>query len=102
MTEPLGDAELRASFLEQIFKPSVKVDEPKYRLFDAFEWELPENPGWKRPLGENFCIIDMDNRGFAEPGQIFSPTPMSWSDSADIHGLSLGVLNHWLYGAQPL
>ena len=49
-------------------------------------------------MGESLCIIDLDNRPFNESQQLFGPVAMSWDQPQDVHGLSLGILNHWLYG----
>lgn len=65
------------------------------------QWSLPEsgsNETWTQPLGEQLCIIDLDNRRFNESGQLWAEAPMTWDRPAEVHGLSLGVLNHWLYG----
>ncbi|PHH71418.1 hypothetical protein CDD82_6529 [Ophiocordyceps australis] len=89
--------ELRKFFYEEMWKPSVQPYSLKYKPFGAFDWTLPEPPRWNRHLGENFCIIDLDNRLFNESGQLFGPELMSWDRSALVDGLSLGILNHWLY-----
>ena len=47
---------------------------------------------------KKMCIIDLDNRKFNETGQLFGPEAMSWKDKDQVHGLSMGILNHWLYG----
>ncbi|KAK4089010.1 hypothetical protein Purlil1_6443 [Purpureocillium lilacinum] len=90
-------AELRKFYLKQLRKPSVKPDEPKYKPWGAFDWTLPANPRWKQRMGESLCIIDLDNRPFNESGELFGPEPMSWADPPKVHGISLGILNHWLY-----
>lgn len=41
--------------------------------------------------------MDLDNRLFNESGQIWGKRPMSWDRPEQVHGLSLGILNHWLY-----
>ncbi|KAL6852580.1 hypothetical protein ACO1O0_007126 [Amphichorda felina] len=89
--------DLRATFLETVYKPSVKVDAKKFQLYGAFDFELPGKPSFKKSLGENLCIIDLDNRPFNESGGIFGPDLMSWDRAAQVHGLSTGVLNHWVY-----
>lgn len=81
-----------------MFKPSVTADSPGYRPNNAFEWPLTDNILWDQPLGEKLCIIDLDNRPFTEPHQLFGQQIMSWDHGKDVHGLSLGVLNHWIYG----
>lgn len=93
-----SDDDLRKAFIDNIYKSDIKVDQEKYRLFGAFDWELPKKVSFKKPLGENLCIIDLDNRPFDAPGGIFGPELMSWDDADKVHGLSTGVLNHWLYG----
>jgi len=95
--------DVRETYIKEIYSPSIKVDQPKYKPFGAFEFELPEESPegpsrWRESLGEKLCIIDLDSRGFHEPGQIFADEPMSWAaGKPEPHGLSLGVLNHWLY-----
>lgn len=97
-SKPGSNDELRETFLQNVYTPSIKADSPKYKLFGAFDWDLPSKPSFKKPLGENLCIIDLDNRPFDEVGGIFGSEPMSWSKADKVHGLSTGVLNHWLYG----
>ncbi|KJZ77135.1 hypothetical protein HIM_03456 [Hirsutella minnesotensis 3608] len=89
--------ELRNFFYQQLWKPSIVPSALHYRPFGAYNWTLTHPPVWNDPLGNDLCIIDLDNRPFSLPGQIFGPTPMTWDDAVDIHGLSLGILNHWLY-----
>lgn len=93
--------ELRDFFCKQLWKPSIKPASLHYRPFGAFNWTLPRPPRWDRPLGNDLCIIDLDNRSFDQPGQVFGPSLMSWKDPLGVHGLSLGILNHWLYGTPP-
>ncbi|RDA89717.1 hypothetical protein CP533_2512 [Ophiocordyceps camponoti-saundersi (nom. inval.)] len=93
----VSDPDLRNLFLEQLWPPSVAPTSQHYRPFGAYNWSLPSSPTWHESLGEDLCIIDLDNRPFDQPGQIFGPEVMTWEDALDIHGLSLGILNHWLY-----
>ncbi|KAF4122000.1 Nucleotide-diphospho-sugar transferase [Geosmithia morbida] len=95
--EPLADAELRSSFIDKVLKSKIKVDADTYSLYGAFNWKLPGKPLWTEPLGENLCIIDLDNRPFDKPGEIFADTPMTWNNASEVNGLSVGILNHWLY-----
>lgn len=90
--------QIRQIYMKEIYKPSIKVDAPIYKPYGAFQYALEaEKIRWKEPLGEKLCIIDLDSRGFDKAGEIFGPELMSWDDGAKVHGLSLGVLNHWLY-----
>ena len=84
--------------MDHLFKPSVTVDSPVFRPFGAFGFELKSPAKWTKPMGERLCIIDLDNRPFDKANQIFGPKVMSWDNADELHGLSLGVLNHWLYG----
>ena len=88
--------------MDHLYKPSVTVDSPVFRPFGAFGWELKSPAKWTKPMGEKLCIIDLDNRPFNQPNQIFGPKVMSWDNADELHGLSLGVLNHWLYGMLDL
>ncbi|PNY23271.1 Uncharacterized protein TCAP_06788 [Tolypocladium capitatum] len=90
-------AELRQFYLKQLRKPSIRPDDKNYRPWGAFDWTLPENPRWTQRMGESLCIIDLDDRPFNESQQIFGPDVMTWDDARNVHGLSLGILNHWLY-----
>lgn len=95
---PLDDDDIhRQYYLEHIMKPSIGVTESPYSDFGAFDWELPSKKLWDKPIGENLCIIDIDNREWKEEGQLWSSKPMSWDQRSKVHGLSLGILNHWLY-----
>lgn len=88
----------RQFYLKEVMKPSIGVQDTPLHNFGAFEWKLPEKKLWNKKLGENFCIIDIDNRAFDEEGELWSSKPMSWDKATKVHGLSLGILNHWLYG----
>ncbi|ROT42489.1 hypothetical protein SODALDRAFT_336204 [Sodiomyces alkalinus F11] len=90
---------MRNFFIEKISPPSVKLDTPKYKPYGAFEWKFPEGAKkrWTKPLGKNLCIFDLDSRPFDEPGQIFGRKVLTWEKPEEIHGLSLGVLQHWLF-----
>lgn len=94
-----ASTELGDYYFNYIMKSRVKPTDKKYAPFGAFPMELPGEAKWTDLVGEDLCIIDLDNRPFDEPGQIFSPNLMSWDRADETHGLSLGVLNHWLYGA---
>ncbi|PHH89619.1 hypothetical protein CDD83_5661 [Cordyceps sp. RAO-2017] len=90
-------SQLRKFFFEQLWRPSVEPTALHYRPFGAYNWKLPRPPQWNRPLGNDLCIIDLDTRPFDRPGQIFGPEFMTWDNPLGVHGLSLGILNHWLY-----
>ncbi|KAF5006213.1 hypothetical protein FDECE_7372 [Fusarium decemcellulare] len=92
-----ASTELGDYYFKYIMRPSVQPTTPVYSPYGAFPFELPADPKWTETIGEDLCIIDLDNRPFNEPGQIFSPDLMSWDRADEIHGLSLGVLNHWVY-----
>jgi hypothetical protein len=85
-------------YFNQLQKPSVNVDAPVYRPWGAFSWPQTNKTFWSKPLAQQMCIIDLDNRTFNQSGQIFGPDAMSWKDKNQVHGLSMGILNHWLYG----
>lgn len=88
---------LRQFYIKNIMKPSIGVDQSPYHDFGAFDFELPEKKLWNKPLGKNLCIIDIDNRPWSEEGELWSSKHMSWDKPDKVHGLSLGILNHWLY-----
>lgn len=92
--------ELRKAYLEALSTPRIKLDEPTLWLWGAFDFDLPDakKASFTKPMGENLCIIDLDNRPFNDQGGIFGPKPMSWDQAKEVHGLSTGVLNHWIYG----
>ena len=85
--------------LKDVHKDLVKPDEKKYTPYGAFSWEIPGDwtPKFTENMGDDICIIDIDNRPFDEHGQAFGDT-MIWDDIDHLHGISLGLLNHWLYG----
>lgn len=90
---------LRQWYLKHVMKPSIGVDQSPWSDFGAFNYDLPEKKLWKKPLGDNFCIIDIDNRPWDKEGELWNATHMSWDKGRreKVHGLSLGILNHWLY-----
>lgn len=95
---------LREAYLRDIFKPSIAVNEAVYKPYGAFEWKLNEDvePRWTESLGEQLCIIDLDNRPFNATNELWNTDGMKWDQQPEPHGLSLGVLNHWLYGRSPM
>lgn len=94
-----ANAEFRKFWFEHLHKPSIKPNAETYQPFGAFKWDVKAGAKFTKPLGEQLCIIDLDNRAFDQPNQIFGPQAMSWKNANKLHGLSMGVLNHWLYGA---
>lgn len=96
-SDKVSNALLRDSFFRM--NQPLSINSTRYTRFDSRYWELKEAPQWNEPLGDNFCIIDLDNRPFDKPGQIWSEIePMDWGVGSGVHGLSIGILNHWLYG----
>ncbi|OAQ70940.1 Galactosyl transferase [Pochonia chlamydosporia 170] len=92
-----NDDELRNFFLKQMYKPALKPDQAVFKPYNAFEWKLSEKAHWQQPMRENLCIIDLDNRPFNETGQVFGPNIMDFDSPTGVHGLSLGILNHYVY-----
>jgi hypothetical protein len=92
---------IRKMYMEEIWKPSVKPTTRRYKPWGAFDWHLPDPaeqaPRWTESMGERLCIIDLDNRAWDGPNQLWANKVMNWDDEDHVHGLSLGVLNHWLY-----
>lgn len=94
-------ASLITQYLKHVARPMVQVNSSQVALFGVseFSWYISENTTshWNEPSGEELCIIDLDNRPFNETGQIFANETMSWENATEVHGLSVGILNHWLY-----
>ncbi|KAG6007582.1 hypothetical protein E4U21_005780 [Claviceps maximensis] len=91
---------LRDFYLKQLFRPSIKPNTVSYKPRDAFQWNLAETPHWQQSMFEKLCIIDLDNRNFDEAGEVFGPDAMDWGNASGahvVHGLSLGLLNHYVY-----
>lgn len=84
-----------------MYKPAITPDQEVFKPHNAFEWKLPEKAHWQQPMRENLCIIDLDNRPFNESGQVFGPDVMDWDNPTGVHGLSVGLLNHYVYGTFP-
>lgn len=93
--------ELENQLLEQyvahIASP-IAIDAEQYSLFGMQEWNLTAQPRWKEPFGEQLCVVDLDSRSLDQPGQVWGNTSMTWQRPNEVHGMSLGILNHWLYG----
>lgn len=85
-------------YFREMYRPMVEPSSKLYRPNAAWTWKLPKDISFSEPMGEKLCIIDLDNRPFNNSHEIFGPNIMSWTTGEDVHGLSLGVLNHWLYG----
>lgn len=88
-------------YFNHLYKPSVKPASTSYKPSDAFAWPLSKNVYWKDDLKERLCIIDLDNRPLNGRHQIFGHDILSWEHGQEVHGLSLGVLNHWIYCTCP-
>ncbi|KAF7195258.1 hypothetical protein HII31_03464 [Pseudocercospora fuligena] len=90
-----------ALFLQQymahLVRTSTRVNSNYYSMFGVFNWTIPGISSWTEPLREQLCIIDLDDRPLDEPGQIWGNTVMNWDSPDEVHGISLGFLNHWLY-----
>jgi len=84
------------TFLE-LNKPTA-LNSDMYAPFGGLDWKLPDTALWNEALGEDLCIVDIDNRPFDGPDEIFGKNPMSWKHPGSVHGLSLGFLNHYIYG----
>lgn len=98
LADNINASEAFAYYFEHMYKPTIKPNTVKYRPHNAFKWELKEEPKFPDSMGEDLCIIDLDNRPFDKPHELFGPDIMSWTNNDDVHGLSLGVINHWVYG----
>ncbi|KOS20268.1 Xyloglucan 6-xylosyltransferase [Escovopsis weberi] len=96
-TSPDAEADFQKSLWFDMYKPSVKPDAPTYKQYGVAKHTLKTKPAFTEPLGEDFCIIDLDSRPFSEPFQIFGPEILSWDRFDKVHGLAMGFLNHWLY-----
>ncbi|KAH7367295.1 hypothetical protein B0T11DRAFT_275055 [Plectosphaerella cucumerina] len=86
--------------MKHMVLPRIPLNSTVYKPHGAYQWEIKEDQDllWETPLNKQLCIFDLDNRPFEEEGQIFGPKTLSWTDNpVDMHGLSLGVLQHWLY-----
>ena len=83
--------------LKDIHKPTVRPNDQSYQPYGAFHFRQPGKARVKEMMGDELCIIDIDNRPFDEDGQAFGRS-MSWDHPETLHGISLGLLNHWLYG----
>jgi hypothetical protein len=62
---------------------------------DGEEYFLPGEPIWTNPLGKELCIVDIDTRPLNETNQVMNDE-FNWQT---IEGVSVGMLNHYLYGA---
>lgn len=91
--------ELRDFFIMQ-FNDSVKHDQPVYQPYGAFHWNLNTSLPtlWPERLGRDLCIVDLDSRPMDSPGQIFGSATLDWKNPDNISGVSVGILQHWLYG----
>lgn len=93
---------LIAQYLKHMVQPSTaqNLTLSHYTEHGWPRWDLPKNTTrhWTQPLGKDLCIFDFDSRKFDSPGELWHNDSMSWNDPEHVHGLSLGILNHWLYG----
>lgn len=88
---------LLEQYIAHIANP-VAIDAEQYSLFGIQKWNLTAHPRWKEPFGEQLCVVDLDSRSLDQPGQVWGNTSMTWQRPNEVHGMSLGILNHWLYG----
>lgn len=84
-------------YFNTLYKPSVKPTSSSYKPSDAFAWPQSNDVYWKDNLKKRFCIIDLDNRPLNGRHQIFGQDILSWEHGREVHGLSAGILNHWIY-----
>ncbi|KAF2459128.1 hypothetical protein BDY21DRAFT_362607 [Lineolata rhizophorae] len=81
--------------LAQLYKPKViPITHQKYTDADGDEYVIEGEPHFTKPLGKDLLILDTDSRPFTEPNEILSNGTYDWSDA---HGLSNGMLNHYMY-----
>ncbi|KAH6684829.1 hypothetical protein F5X68DRAFT_20657 [Plectosphaerella plurivora] len=90
--------ELRDFFLQEIKTAAIAHDATVYQPNGAWHWDNPSaGEKWPEPLGKKLCILDIDSRPFDKPGQIFGNITFSWNNPNVISGVSLGMLQHWMY-----
>jgi hypothetical protein len=77
------------------------VDSPTY--VDPFgkEFHISDDPAWKKPLGNQILIVDMDTRPVNGSNELFDPAGnMNW-ETLDAHNdggiMSASFMNHFLY-----
>jgi hypothetical protein len=85
-------------YFQKMINPWKNV-EGTYKAWGGINYEMkPESETlWTGLQRDKICIIDLDNRPFNESGEVFGPEVMSWDRPDQVHGLSLGLLNHWIY-----
>lgn len=74
----------------------VSVTAPSFTTLDGEEKRLPppNELVHTQPLGKRVCILDLDNRDFADDGGIFSKRPPTWDN---LGKPAAGFLSHYLY-----
>ncbi|SMR48131.1 unnamed protein product [Zymoseptoria tritici ST99CH_1A5] len=95
------EEQLINAYLKHIARPSpnFQVNTSHFAPHGWIGFDLPQGKTrhWTKPLGKDLCIFDFDNRDFNKTGQIWADELMTWNKPNKVHGLSLGILNHWLY-----
>ena len=95
---PSSRSELGDLFL-RLHRPSIPVDAISYKEFGGQEWQREGDALWKKRLGKKLCIIDLDDRAMDRKGEIWSEDPLTFDNA---HGLSAGILNHYMYGESQM
>jgi hypothetical protein len=72
------------------------ISAPYYVSQAGVNFTMKGPPIWTEPLGNDLCILDIDNRPFSKENELFNDDhPLRW-DSFD--KFSAALLNHHLYG----
>jgi hypothetical protein len=91
---------LQLNGLEQIipalWEPlKIKVDAKSFLNKDGEEYKLPAGELlFKKPMGKQICILDVDTRPMDAQGELFNETAPTWEN---LHRLAGGILSHYLY-----
>jgi hypothetical protein len=89
--ESAFDRALQTLFSHIVVSPTAQ----QFTTDDGVNHVIKNSPVWKKSLGKEMCIMDIDNRQFDEEGQTWGPGAFIWENQKN---QAAGLLNHYLYG----
>lgn len=76
------------------------ITAPYFVTYEGYNFTMKGAPIWTHPLGNDLCIVDIDNRPFSNKNELFDGHHLLNWDSVD--KFSVGLLNHYLYGNRSI
>jgi hypothetical protein len=89
-----------ADLFRALYNPiTPSITAPTFEGADGTIHDRPNRTLWTRPLGNDLCILDFDNRDFSSDDNVLSNGAFRYDN---LQGTQPGILNHYLYGEQTV